>query len=69
MKCSACHRPITKPALTLAGMVFGPVCAQKVLEAAGQVAPRRQRETPIHERQSSVQRDELTRDLFEEATA
>ena len=26
MKCSACHRPISTPSLTLAGMVFGPVC-------------------------------------------
>lgn len=65
MKCSACHRRIRQPALTLAGMVFGPVCAQKVLVAAGQIEPRRERETPIHDRPSTAQRDSLTRDLFE----
>jgi hypothetical protein len=49
-------------------MVFGPVCAQKVLEAAGQIAPRRQRETPIVDGRYAVVRDTSTRDLFEETT-
>lgn len=68
MKCSACHRSINKPALTLAGMVFGPVCAQKVLEAAGQIAPRRDSRAPSFD-PTTVHRDNQTRDLFEEATA
>lgn len=69
MKCSACHRRINQPALTLAGMVFGPVCAQKVLVAAGRIAPRQERRAPIHDHPSTAQRDELTRDLFEGVSA
>ena len=60
MKCSACNRPIATPSLTLAGMVFGPVCARRVLFDAGQVLQ------PKPERQDAVQRDTLTPDLFQE---
>ena len=61
MKCSACKRPIATPSLTLAGMVFGPVCARRVLFDAGQVLQ------PKIERQEAVQRDTLTPDLFQES--
>jgi hypothetical protein len=60
VKCSACRRPIATPSLTLAGMVFGPVCARRVLFDAGQVLQ------PKIERQDTVQRDTLTPDLFQE---
>lgn len=59
MKCAACHRPIATPSLTLAGMVFGPVCARRVLFEAGHVMQ------PSAERQHAVVRDQLTRDLFQ----
>lgn len=58
MKCSACRRPIATPALTLAGMVFGPVCARRVLFEAGHVLQ------PKTQRQDAVTRDPLTQDLF-----
>ena len=61
MKCSACNRPIATPSLTLAGMVFGPVCARRVLFDAGQVLQSKP------ERQEAVQRDTLTQDLFQES--
>lgn len=61
MKCSACRRPIATPSLTLAGMVFGPVCARRVLFDAGQVLQ------PKIERQDTVQRDTLTPDFFQES--
>ena len=60
MKCSACHRPISTPSLTLAGMVFGPVCARRVLFDAGQVLQ------PRTEKQETVTRDTLTPDLFDQ---
>ena len=60
MKCAACRRPIATPSLTLAAMVFGPVCARRVLFDAGQVLQ------PKIERQNTVQRDTLTPDLFQE---
>lgn len=62
MKCSACRRPIATPALTLAGMVFGPVCARRVLFEAGHVLQ------PRTERQDAVTSDQHTQDLFPEAT-
>lgn len=58
MKCAACRRPIATPALTLAGMVFGPVCARRVLFEAGAVLQ------PRTERQDGVTRDQHTQDLF-----
>lgn len=61
MKCASCNRPISTPALTLAGMVFGPVCARRVLFEAGKVLQ------PKTERQESVHRDPLTQDLFQQA--
>lgn len=68
MKCSACSRPITKPALTLMGMAFGPVCARKVLAEAGQLVERRGARRPAGE-QGAVMRDSLTKDMFEGAPA
>jgi hypothetical protein len=44
-------------------MVFGPVCARRVLFDAGPVLQ------PRIERQEAVQRDTLTPDLFEEVEA
>ena len=61
MKCSACNRQISTPSLTLAGMVFGPLCDRRVLFDAGQVLQ------PKIDRQEAVQRDTLTPDLFEES--
>lgn len=68
MRCSSCGRHISKPALELAGAKFGPVCAQKVLQAAGQLAYRRASSAPSFD-PNAVHRDPCTRDLFEEATA
>lgn len=64
MKCSACSRSIRKPALTLHGMAFGPVCARKVLAEAGQIVERRGARLAAGE-QTAVHRDPLTKDLFE----
>ena len=69
MKCAACHRPIAKPALVLAGMPFGPVCAQKVLAAAGQKFAERAQPRGTDHQPSTAQRDELTRDLFAEVAS
>lgn len=60
MRCSACRRQMRKPVLELAGAKFGPVCARKVLIAAGKLAPRKPRET-----ETEVVRDTRTPDMFE----
>lgn len=67
MRCARCGRLILHP-VDIAGAKFGPVCAQKVLVAAGRIAPREKR-TPIHDHPSTAQRDEHTRDLFEGVSA
>ena len=62
MRCSACHRPIVRPALELAGKTFGPVCARKALVEAGQPQPRKARG-----KLDAAQRDDRTLDMFEGA--
>jgi hypothetical protein len=66
--CSACKRPIRKPSLVLAGMVFGPVCAQRVRQEAGALLSPSD-SLAIRERHTDVVRDSLTRDLFPEVQA
>lgn len=63
MKCSSCHRPILRPALELGGATYGPVCARKVLVAAGRMAPPKKR-APV----DPAHRDDRTVDMFEGAT-
>lgn len=58
MKCTACRRQIATPALTLAGMVFGPVCAKRVLFDAEKLIE------PQGIKRTEVVRDALTGDLF-----
>lgn len=57
-RCSRCNRPLTRP-VTWAGMSFGATCAKAVGAAA--VVSKTKRKKP-----SEVERDPLTRDLFEE---
>lgn len=65
MKCAACHRPMLRPALVLAGVLLGPVCARRVREAASQLdgAARERRERRAL---SEAVRDDRTADLFAE---
>jgi uncharacterized paraquat-inducible protein A len=55
MKCAACHRPLSKPAVQHGHAAYGPRCAAKWGLMPGA-------------KQATV-RDEKTRDLFEEKRA
>lgn len=63
MKCSACHRPILRPALEILGKAFGPVCGRKALVEAGFTQPRKSRGHV-----EAAHRDDRTPDMFEGAT-
>lgn len=66
MRCAACNRPMLRPALVLGGVLLGPVCARKVLDAASQLdgAARARRER--RQADTDVVRDDRTPDLFAE---
>lgn len=70
MKCAACNRPMLRPALVLAGMPLGPVCARKVREAASTLgSPRGAAKARERGQAVDVVRDEHTADLFEGVAA
>ena len=56
MKCVVCNRVTLKPALIVAGNVFGPVCAKK----RGLLVANKKHKKP------EIYRDEKTLDLFDE---
>lgn len=55
MKCIACGRHLSRPALVTGAYAWGPKCAKR----AGLVEPK------TRTRHEEAKRDELTRDLFE----